>query len=139
LSPTRRTINIANNRCPTLAALRPIARQPRGLVLTFVDLGPRLIAVTPHDAITGPYHRNSRQIIDVMHVWRGDADNAHRTALRYHVDYLLICPNLSESTVYRAEAPRGFYMQLIANKVPGWLQPVPLPANSPYRMWRVVG
>jgi hypothetical protein len=37
-----------------------------------------------------------------MLAWRGDADNAHRTALRYHADYLLICPNLSESTVYRA-------------------------------------
>jgi hypothetical protein len=139
LSSSRRQVNFANNRCPTLAALAPIARQPRGMVLTFVDLGPRLITVTPHDAITGPYHRNGEQIIDVMHAWRGDADNAHRTAVKYRVNYVLICPNLSESTVYRAEAPRGFYMQLMANKVPGWLQPVALPANSPYRMWRIVG
>ncbi|HEY5712049.1 MAG TPA: AcrB/AcrD/AcrF family protein [Allosphingosinicella sp.] len=139
LSQTRRTVNIANNRCPTLAALAPIARQPRGMVMTFVDLGPRLIAVTPHDAITGPYHRNGSQIIDVMHAWRGDAANALRTARKYHADYVLICPNLSESTIYRAEAPGGFYMQLMANKVPHWLQTVPLPTNSPYRMWRVVG
>jgi hypothetical protein len=138
LSPTRRMVNIANNRCPTLAALAPVARQPRGMVLTFVDLGPRLITVTPHDAVTGPYHRNGAQIIDVMHVWRGDAGNALRTARKYHANYLLICPNLSESTIYRAEAPRGFYMQLMANKVPDWLTPVQLPANSPYRMWRVV-
>ncbi len=134
----RQTVNIANNRCPTLAALAPVARQPRGTVLTFVDLGPRLITVTPHNAITGPYHRNARQIIDVMRTWRGDAANARATVARYRVDYLLICPNLSESTVYRSEAPRGFYMQLVQGKVPAWLAPVALPADSPYRMWRVV-
>jgi hypothetical protein len=138
MSNARRSINIANNRCPTLAALGPIARQPRGMVMTFVDLGPRLIAVTPHNAITGPYHRNARQIIDVMRAWRGDAANARATAFRYRADYVLICPNLSESTIYRSEAPQGFYMQLTRNKVPDWLAPVPLPANSPYRMWRVV-
>jgi len=138
LSDARRTINIANNRCPTLAALAPVARQPRGRVLTFVDLGPRLITVTPHDAITGPYHRNARQIIDVMRAWRGDAENARTTAERYRVDYVLICPNLSESTIYRSEAPQGFYMQLMRGKIPFWLERVPLPADSPYRMWRVV-
>ena len=98
-------------------------------MLTFVDLGPRLITVTHHDAIAGPYHRNGAQIIDVMHALRGDADNALRTARKYRVDYLLICPNLSESTIYRAEAPRGFYMQLMRGKVPAWLAPVPLPAR----------
>jgi len=138
LSPARRTINIANNRCPTLAALAPVARQPRGRVLTFVDLGPRLITVTPHDAITGPYHRNAVQIIDVMRAWRGDAANARRTAERYRIDYVLICPNLSESTIYRSEAPNGFYMQLVRGSVPDWLEPVALPANSPYKMWRVI-
>jgi hypothetical protein len=138
VSNYRRGVNVANSRCPTLAALRPVALQPRGIVLTFVDLGPRLITVTHHDAITGPYHRNARQIIDVMRAWRGDAANARATVDRYRVDYVLICPNLSESTIYRAEAPHGFYAQLSSGKAPDWLRPLPLPGNSPYRMWRVV-
>jgi hypothetical protein len=138
LTEGRKAINRANNGCPTLYALAPIARQPRGMVLTFVDLGPRLITVTPHDAITGPYHRNAAQILDVMHAWRGDEANALRTVQHYHVDYLLVCPNLSESTIYRSEAPNGFYAQLMRGKVPAWMAPVQLPANSPYRMWRVI-
>jgi hypothetical protein len=138
-TPRQRAVNAANGRCPTLFALAPVARQPRGMVLTFVDLGPRLITVTPHDAITGPYHRNGAQIVDVMHVWRGDADNARRTVQHYHVNYLLVCPNLSESTIYQSEAPSGFYMQLMRGKVPTWLSPVALPAGSPYRMWKVSG
>jgi hypothetical protein len=134
----RKAINRANNGCPTLAALAPVNRQPAGMVMTFVDLGPRLITVTHHDAITGPYHRNSAQILDVMHAWRGDEANAHGIVERYRADYVLICPNLSESTIYRSEAPRGFYVQLTQGKVPAWLAPVQLPGNSPYRMWRVI-
>ena len=131
-------IDAANRLCPTLPALRPIAQQPRGNVLTFVDLGPRLITVTHHNAIIGPYHRNSRQILDVMRTWRGTPENAAETVRRYRIDYVLICPNLSESTVYAVEAPNGFYAQLVRGEVPGWLERVPLPADSPYRMWRVV-
>jgi hypothetical protein len=138
VTPYRQGVNLANARCPSLAALRPVAQQPRGSVLTFVDLGPRLITVTPHDAIAGPYHRNGQQIVDVMRAWRGDADNALATVRRYRIDYVLICPNLSESTIYRSEAPNGFYGQLLQGRVPSWLAPVPLPRDSPYRMWRVV-
>jgi hypothetical protein len=138
LSEGRKAINRANNGCPTLYALAPIARQPAGRVLTFVDLGPRLITVTPHSAITGPYHRNAGQILDVMHAWRGGEANALRTVQHYHVEYVLICPHLSESTIYESEAPNGFYAHLMRGKVPAWMAPVQLPANSPYRMWRVV-
>jgi hypothetical protein len=38
-----------------------------------------------------------------------------------------------------AEARKGFYAQLQRGQVPGWLAPVPLPKNSPFKMWRVVG
>jgi hypothetical protein len=131
-------VNRANNLCPTLAALRPVARVPRGYVLTHVDLGPRLVTVTHHDAVAGPYHRNQAAILDVMKSFRGSADYARSVIARRGIGYVLICPGLSESTVYAKEAPKGFYAQLAAGRVPAWLQPVALPRDSPYRMWRVV-
>ena len=138
LTDYRRQVNTANSLCPSLWAMGPIEAQPRGMVMTFVDLGPRLITVTHHDAITGPYHRNAQQIIDVMHAFRGTPENARATAEHYHADYVLICPMMSESTIYRAEARGGFYDQLSQGRVPAWLAPVRLPANSPFKMWRVV-
>lgn len=132
-------INTANNLCGSLWGLRPVAMQPKGTVFTFIDLSPRLITVTHHDAIMGPYHRNGQQIADVMNAFRGSADQAHRLIAKYHSDYLLTCPNSSTTTIFMAEAPKGFYGQLERGQVPNWLQPVKLPKDSPFKMWRVVG
>jgi hypothetical protein len=137
-NPGLKVVNKANALCPTLWALKPVAQLPKGQVLTFVDLGPRLITLTHHDAVAGPYHRNGRDIIDVMRAFRGSADSARATVERRGIDYVLICPGYSESTIYASQAKQGFYVQLVRGRVPAWLQPVPLPAKSPYRMWRVV-
>jgi hypothetical protein len=136
---TEQAIGLANNLCNSLWGIRPVALQPKGMVFTFIDLGPRLITVTHHDAVGGPYHRNGQQIADVMNAFRGSADQAHRLIAKYHSDYVLTCPNSSTTTIFMVETPKGFYMQLQHGQVPKWLARVPLPADSPFRMWRVTG
>ncbi|WP_309611985.1 AcrB/AcrD/AcrF family protein [Sphingomonas sp.] len=134
-----RSIGTANGQCPTLAAMKPVALQPKGVVFTFVDLAPRLIAVTHHDSIAGPYHRNGEAIGDVMHAFRGTADEAHAIILKHHADYVLTCPGMSQTTIFMVEAPKGFYGQLTRGQVPKWLEPVALPTDNPMKMYRVVG
>jgi uncharacterized membrane protein YhaH (DUF805 family) len=138
-TPREAAIEKANRLCNSLWGLRPVALQPKGVVFTFVDLGPRLITVTHHDSIAGPYHRNGQQIADVMNAFRGSADQAHRLIAKYHSNYLLTCPNGSTTTIFMAETPKGFYAQLQRGEVPRWLTPVALPKDSPFRMWKVVG
>jgi hypothetical protein len=139
-TPYEAAIGRANNLCGSLWGLHAIALQPKGLVFTFVDLGPRLITLTHHDAIAGPYHRNYQQIVDIMKAWRGSAEPAHAIIVdKYHSDYVLSCPKSSTTTIFMSETPKGFYGQLERGQVPKWLQPVQLPADSPYKMWRVVG
>ena len=133
----RQTVDQANRRCPTLPALKPIAALPATTILTFVDLGPRLITVTHHNAIAGPYHRAGDAILDVQHAFRADdPEVAHDVMRRHGATMLLLCPGLSESTVYQSENPKGFYVQLKDGKVPAWLAPMPLPANSPFKLWK---
>lgn len=136
-SPRMAQVNRANAACPSLPALRPIARLPKATILTFVDLGPRLITVTHHNAIAGPYHRNGEAILDIHRAFRGTADDALAVARKHGATLLLICPNMSESTIYRVQSPNGFYRQLSDGKVPDWLEPVPLPARSPFRLWSI--
>lgn len=135
--PAHRAVDKANRQCTSLWGLKPIARQKKGMIFTFVDLGPRLITVTHHNAVTGPYHRNGEQIADVMKAFRGNEAQARAIITKYRSDYLLICPNMSTATIFRSEAPNGFYSQLSRGRAPGWLTPVPLPKDSPFRMWRV--
>ncbi|HVJ70094.1 MAG TPA: AcrB/AcrD/AcrF family protein [Sphingomicrobium sp.] len=139
LTPIRANVAAANRRCPSMAALAPINAQPKGTVFSFIDLGPRLIVATHHDAIGGPYHRNDKAIADVMKAFRGDEAQAHRIITEYRSDYLLVCPDMSTATIFMAEARNGFYGQLMNGKVPGWLQPVELPKDSPFKLWKVVG
>ncbi len=139
-TPYEAAIGKANGLCASLWGLHPIALQPRGLVFTFVDLGPRLITVTHHDTIAGPYHRNWRQIVDVMNAWRGSAAQAHAIIVdKYHSNYVLSCPKSSTTTIFMSETPKGFYGQLERGEVPKWLSPIALPKDSPYKMWKVVG
>jgi hypothetical protein len=138
-TPAQLAVDKANRQCTSLWGLKPVARQPEGMVFTFVDLGPRLITVTHHSAVTGPYHRNGEQIGDVMKAFRGSEAQAHDIIAKYRSDYLLICPNMSTATIFRSEAPKGFYVQLTRGQVPAWLAPVTLPKDSPFRMWRVIG
>ena len=132
-------IGRANRLCASLWGLKPIALQPKGVVFTYIDLAPRLIAVTHHDSISGPYHRNGEQIVDVMNFWRGPEPQAHALAKKYHADYVLSCPDSSTTTIFMSETPKGFYGQLQRGQVPNWLAPVQLPKDSPFRMWKIVG
>lgn len=134
----QKKIDVANRTCPSLRALAPVARQPKGTVFTFVDLGPRIISVTPHDAITGPYHRNDQAIADVMNAFRGDEAQARRIIVdEYRSDYLLVCPNMSTATIFMSETPKGFYVNLVKGQVPAWLSPIDLGPKSPFLMWKV--
>jgi len=137
--PTEREMEIAraNRLCNFIGSYRPIARLPKGRVFTFVDHAPRLITLTHHDSVMGPYHRNGEQIADAMKAFRGSADQAREIFAKYKADYVLTCPDSSTTTIFLSEAPKGFYAQLARGDVPAWLGPVELPEKSPFRMWRI--
>ncbi|HEV2043502.1 MAG TPA: AcrB/AcrD/AcrF family protein, partial [Sphingomicrobium sp.] len=132
-----RVIAKANRTCPSLWAMRPVAKLPATTIFTFADLSPRLITVTHHRAIIGPYHRNGEAIVDSMKIFRGTPENARAILAKYRAKYLLTCPMMSQSTVFVAEAPKGFYAQLAKGQVPAWLEPVDLGKDSPLKLWRV--
>ena len=137
--PSKRvqTVDNASGRCPTIPALAPLNRLAPQTVFTFIDLGPRLITVTHHNAVAGPYHRNGDAILDVQHAFGGSADTFRTIAKRHGATLLLLCPNMAESTIYRSRNPGGFYDQLAHGHRPGWLEPLPMPKKSPLRLWRI--
>ena len=132
-----RVIATANARCPSLSAMKPLAKLPATTIFTFVDLGPRLITVTHHKAIAGPYHRNGAAILDVHHAFGGTPDAARAIMLRHGATLLMTCPNMSESTVHRYRHKTGFYARLAKGEKFSWLMPVPMPKGSPLLVWAI--
>jgi len=135
--PVYSKVNRAGARCSTIPAMAPLNRLPRAVIMTMVDLGPRLITLTHHDAIAGPYHRNGEAILDLHHAFDGTPGVARAVARKHGASLLLICPNFAEGTVYSSRSPNGFYARLEKGDVPDWLEPVALPAGSPFRLWRI--
>ncbi|MEO5937664.1 MAG: AcrB/AcrD/AcrF family protein [Sphingomonas sp.] len=131
------TINRAAGRCPAYNNMVAINRYPPGTVFSFVDLGPRIIVVSHHKAVAGPYHRNGDAILDVQHAFGRSPDLFRAIAAKHGATYLLVCPNMPESTIYRARNPGGFYDRLARGETFAFLQPLPLPKNSPLRLFRI--
>ncbi len=130
-------VNMATGNCLRTTVLLALNKYPAQTIFTFVDMGPRLITITHHNAIAGPYHRNGAAILDVQHAFGRTPDEAHAIIKRHGATLLLLCPNAAESTNYKARSPNGFYAQMAKNQVPTWLTPLPLPAKSPLRLFKV--
>lgn len=123
--------------CSSAAGLAPIAALPTSTILTPIDLAPRLIVMTHHNGIAGPYHRNGEAILDVFHGLRDDTARLRETVDRYDVRYVLLCPGMSGEGYYGANDPESSFARLNGDAPPDWLEPVPLPENSPFKLWRV--
>jgi len=133
--PTRRS----EVRCRTEPALRPLDQLDPATIFTLVDLGPRLIAITHHTVIAGPYHRNEDAILDIHHAFDGTPETFRKIARKRGANYLLYCPNFPEGTIYQRRSPNGFYARLARGENFPFLTPVKLkyPAELPYRLYRI--
>ncbi len=136
-TPKGQLISKAFSNCNNQVNIKPIAALPATTILTFVDLGPRLLATTHHRVIAGPYHRNDDQIVDIHHAFTGTPQQARAIAKTHGATLLLICPNVAEGTLHKSHNDKGLYSMLMANNVPGWLIPIALPQGSPYRLWKI--
>ena len=139
--PDQSEENIANTAetlsCSSEAGFAPIAALPTSTILTPIDLAPRLIVMTGHTGIAGPYHRNGEAILDVFHGFRGDDARLRETVDRYDVAYVLLCPGMSGEGHYGANDPDSNFARLNRDEPPEWLEPITLPENSPFKLWRV--
>lgn len=136
-TPSGNKVRKAGAACSTIPSMEPLDRFPRTVIMTMNDLGPRLITLTHHDAISGPYHRNGEAILDLHHAFDGTPETARAIAKKHGATMVLICPGFAEGTVYKARSPKGFYAQLEAGKTPDWLEALPLPKGSPFRLWKI--
>lgn len=116
--------------CLATANFARLAALPPGRVLAPIDMGPAILALTPHQVLAAPYHRLRTGITDAVEIYRGLA-RAEPTARRLALAYLVDCDNLSSP-----ETAGWLLESLHTGAPPPWLEPIPESQNEPLRLWR---
>ena len=108
--------------CAATAAFPNLSALPAGLVLAPIDLGPRIIANTPHSVLAAPYHRMAFGILAAHDAFALSPNRAEPRLRELGVDYVVLCPGSPEAE----KAPeKSLLAQLEAGITPPWLTPVP--------------
>lgn len=128
----------ASSECMTSANYATAAALPTGILFTDIDIGPGILAMTPHSVVASGHHRNQAGIRDVLAAFMGSATAAHAIIRRHHASYVVVCRDTAEMGVYRRAAPGGFWAALASGRTPGWLAPAPI-AGSRLAVWKVIG
>jgi hypothetical protein len=121
--------------CLTPAALAPLAGLPPGLVLAPIDAGAHLLAFTPHSVIGGPYHRNNHGNRLVFDALLAAPQDARRIVETSGATYVAICPDQVQARIIAQRAPQGFAADLLAGRIPAWLERIPL--DTPQQVYRI--
>jgi hypothetical protein len=116
--------------CGVDCGLAALDRLPMGTMFNEVDIGPRLIAATRHNAYVGGYHRMEKPLHNAIQAFIGSPEKARSIICTGRFDYVLLAPSSGESMLYRKAAPDGFASQLIAGRTPAWLTRLPLPTRD---------
>ena len=125
--------------CTATSRLRALASLPAGRIAAPIDLGPHILALSHHEVLAAPYHRLSRGLTSNHEIFANPPQKAHEAASRAGVDYLVVCPSIMPTSIGRGQIGSSLWFALRKTPpaTPQWLQPIPLPAAAPLRVFRV--
>jgi hypothetical protein len=111
--------------CYAQADYTQLAALPATTVLAVSNLGAPLLRFTPHRTFAGPYHRNLAGNGFALDAFMGAPDQAAALLRSNGVALLAHCPGNPESEALARWAPDGLMADLVAGRIPDWLEPVP--------------
>ncbi len=112
---------LAQSACHAEAEFADLAALPATTVVAISNLGPAILAYTPHRTLAGPYHRNVEGNLAAIDTFTADAADARQIMARYGARLLAYCPGNDESRVIAERAPRGLLADLRGGRIPEWL------------------
>jgi hypothetical protein len=123
--------------CLRRTDIEPLNKLPQGLMLNPIDLGTRILGFSHHSILASPYHRVERGMKDSVRAYLAPAARAQQIAKSRGVDYIIYCPSLAETDIFRKGAPAGLISDLEKNKIPTWLEPIAMPKGNTLKVYRV--
>ena len=115
---------ISGDRCFQIAAYADLAKQPAGLVLSEIDLGPFVLAHTPSSSMTAPYHRMSWGLVKAREALSIPADKAGDAVRKLGATYVLECPPHARNADRVGMPADSLQKRLDRGQPPAWLEPI---------------
>lgn len=121
--------------CMTLSNYAALAALPRGLVAAEINIGPSILAATPHAVVAAPYHRMQRGILDGDRMLRGRPEAGVAAMEARGVDYVALCVGSKSAESARSDEPDSLLVALMDGRVPARLEAVV--TDGPVRVFRL--
>jgi hypothetical protein len=104
-----------------------------GWSLPTLDLGPYIVALTPHRVVAAPYHRLGQGILANRAILEAPRDQAEATMRALGVDYVALCNGPRDPTRRTAASLRD---ALLDNEPVGFLEDLGAGGEAAVRLWR---
>jgi len=112
--------------------VRNLAALPPGLVTADIDLGPYIVALTPHRVVAAPYHRLDKGILASEAILRGTPEQAIPHLRDLGVSYVVLCADQAVGGTDNSVRTR-----LLRGEATKFLREFQLPPGTPIRIWKV--
>ncbi len=122
-------------RCFENKAYAALGQLPTGLIVSDVDFGAHLLALTPHSVLGAPYHRLSYGIIGSHRAFASKPEESRALLRELRADYLVTCGPAAPKTLSEAQMAASLFGQIKAGNVPDWL--VRIPGMEPFEVYRI--
>ncbi|NLR98632.1 hypothetical protein HGP17_17580 [Rhizobium sp. P38BS-XIX] len=122
--------------CASKEALAPIAGLEPGVISAPSNMGAPLLRFTPHRTLSGPYHRDPDGMLTELNIGLAKPQQAEALLREAHVTMIAFCKGDPQTQLVLEKSPQGLYAQLSAGRVPIYLEPIPVPAQSEVEFFR---
>ena len=134
---TEKQVTSSNELCQSALSVRALSVLPEGTLLAPFDMGPTILAQTPHNVLASSHHRNERAMHDHIQIFRSAPDAAYRLMKKRGINYLTVCAQEAELGFYAKKDPGSLWAQVKKGNVPDWLAPLPAMGEG-IKVWRVL-
>ncbi len=136
MSTAKAKTKAADVLCQSALSIRALGSLPKGNFLSTFDMGPTILAQTPHSVLASSHHRNEQAMHDHIQIFRSSPDAARQLLKARGIDYLALCPAETELAIYARKDPGGLWAQMAKGKIPAWLEPLGSRGEG-IKVWRV--
>ncbi|MFT3967264.1 MAG: hypothetical protein QM690_15415, partial [Sphingobium sp.] len=124
--------------CPGPAGMARLRGLPPSTLFAPLDLGPHILAFTPHSVIGTGHHRNVAGMASVLRGFTARPDEARRIIAATPARYVAVCVAENEMRKYARLYPASLAATLVRDRPPAWLVPIPFPIRRDVRIYRIL-